>query len=155
MTLPSPKDQSAESILITVRSLFIVLSVFIIGLSLPSLIRIRSISDITELHILLLLYALLTLLTGILIHNDNAIVPSVFISVFISVILGSIIINRTSDWLILFNKQKVLTSIIGLVMLLSFVMNCVCAGMMLNDGIHAWNAWKTYNKRHDIAFPVV
>lgn len=148
MTLPSPKDQSAESILITVRSLFIVLSVFIIGLSLPSLIRIRSRSDITELHILLLLYALLTLLIGILIHNDDAIVPIVFISV----ILGSIIIDRRSDWLILFNKQKVLTSIIGSVMLLSFVMNCVFAGMMLNDGIHSW---KTYNKRHDIASPVV
>lgn len=149
MTVSSSKAQPADSFLTTLRSLFIVLPVSIIGLSLPALIRIRSKSDITELHILLLLYAVLTLLTGILIHNDYATIPMVFISV----ILGSIIIDRRSDWLILFNKHKVLTSFLGSVMLLSFVLNCLFAGSMMDQGMRQWEESK--NSRSTVAKPML
>jgi len=142
----STSEKLSKSFEAALPWLFIVMAVSIIGLSIPSLIRIRSTSDMTELQILLLLYAVLVLLTGILHRYDDATIPMIFISV----ILGSIIIDRRSDWSLLLNKNKVLTGFLGSVMLLSFVLICIFAASMLDQGRRLWELSK-----RSVAHPAV
>jgi len=126
--------------------LFIVLSISIIGLTILTFIRMDK-PDMIELQILLLLYASLVLLTGILHKTDDATIPMTFISV----ILGSIIIDRRPDWSILFKRNKVLTGFIGSIMLLSLLLIYIFAGSMLNKGM---TIWRIYRKLRPIAKPV-
>lgn len=95
-------------------------AVSIIGMTIPFLF----VRPITELHILLLLYALFVLIHAASYNNASILIG------FITVILGSVAIDRRSEWVMLYRQHRVLTGFLGSIVTITFLL---ILGVLIKD----------------------